>query len=106
MKKSFKQPKNVYKDSVLHVGSNDCSDSVDVKAILGEYNELIDLAATAVIDTGTVRVTAYVLALIQKHKLKLIHSIVVCLNYAKVETSSLSTMMTILKLAMARVTMP
>ena len=56
VKKSLKQPENVYKDIVLHVGSNDCSDSVDVKAILGQYNELIDLAATAVTDTGTVRV--------------------------------------------------
>ena len=58
MKKSLKQPKNVYKDIVLHVGSNDCSDSVDVKAILGQYNELIDLAAAAVTDTGTVRVSS------------------------------------------------
>ena len=58
MKKSLKQPKNVFKDIVLHVGSNDCSDSVDVKAILGQYNELIDLAAAAVTDTGTVRVSS------------------------------------------------
>ena len=56
VKKSLKQPKNVYKDIVLHVGSNDCSDSVDVKAILGQCNELIDLAA--VTDTGTVRVSS------------------------------------------------
>ena len=33
VKKSLKQSKNVYKDIVLHVGGNDCSDSVDVKAI-------------------------------------------------------------------------
>ena len=58
VKKSLKQPKNAYKDIVLHVGSNDCSDSVNVKAILGQYNELIDLAATAVTDTGTVRVSS------------------------------------------------
>ena len=58
VKKSLKQPKNAYKDIVLHVGGNDCSDSVDVKAILGQYNELIDLAATAVTDTGTVRVSS------------------------------------------------
>ena len=43
---------------MLHLGGNDCSDSVDVKAILGQYNELIDLAATAVSDTGTVRVSS------------------------------------------------
>ena len=58
VKKSLKQPKNAYKDIVLHVGGNDCSDSVDVKAILGLYNELIHLAATAVTDTGTVRVSS------------------------------------------------
>ena len=34
------------------------NNSVDFKAILGQYNELIDLAATAVADAGTVRVTS------------------------------------------------
>ena len=34
------------------------NNSVNFKAILGQYNELIDLAATAVADAGTVRVTS------------------------------------------------
>ena len=56
--KSLKQPKNACKDIVVREGVNNCSDSADVRAILGQYNDIIDLAATAVTDTGTVRVSS------------------------------------------------